>query len=358
MKKISKYLIVEFFKLLAICLSVFISIYLIIHFFSRVDDFMEAGVSNKVMLLYFLYRIPYILVQMLPPATLIAVIILFTVMKKNNEITALKASGININQLLQPLLFLSMFLSVGLFLTSEIVVPYTSTRSNQIWRTEVRKKYSHTFYGRNNIWYKSHNAIYWFGKLNPTGTVAHDVIIYYFSPGFRLVKRIDAQVALWHNNQWHLKDGIALEWKPGKGYVSTSFDKMTAVLPDPTQTFAQVERKPEELNYWQLKRFAERVQREGYDASRYLVDLNIKLAFPFIVVVMILVGFPISLKVNKGGGPVAVSIGVGLCFLYVLVLGVTRAVGFSGILPPFAAAWLANIVFSILGIYLISLVPR
>jgi len=358
MRKISRYLTLEFFKLLGICLSVFVSIYLIIHFFGRIDDLLEAGVSKRVMLSYFLYKIPYVVVQMLPPSTLIAIIILFTVMKRNNEITALKASGVNVAQLLQPLLFLSIFLSVALFLISEIVVPHTSSRCNEIWRKDVRKRHSRSFYGRNNIWYKSRNAIYWFGKLASSGTVAHDVTIYYFSRDFRLTKRIDAKVALWRNHQWHLRDGIVLELKPAEGYVSTDFKEMIVILPETPQTFAQVERKPEELNYWQLKRFAERVQREGYDANRYLVDLNIKLAFPFIIVVMVLIGFPISLKVNRGGGPVAVSIGVGLCFLYVFVLGVTRAVGFSGVLPPFLSAWLANIIFAVFGIYLISLVPR
>jgi len=358
MKKISRYLVVEFFKLLGICLSVFVSIYLIIHFFGRVDDFIEAGVSKTLMISYFIYKIPYILVQMLPPSTLISVIILFTVMKRNNEITALKACGINVNQLLQPLLFLSIFLSIALFLISETVVPFTSSRCNQIWRSEVRKRHSHSFYGRNNIWYRSKDAIYWFGKLSSTGTVAHDIVLYYFSRDFTLLKRIDAKMAVWRNHQWHLKDGIVLERKNGTGYVSTTFKEMAVSLPETPETFSQVERKPEELNYWQLKHFAERVQHEGYDANRYLVDLNIKLAFPFIVVVMMLLGFPISLKVNKGGAPMAVSIGVGLCFLYVLVLGVTRAVGFSGVLPPLGAAWLANIVFAILGVYLISLVPR
>ncbi len=358
MTKLTRYLVTEFFKLLGICLSVFISIYLIIHFFGRVDDFLEAGVTKTTMLAYFIYKIPYILVQMLPPATLIAVIILFTMMKKNNEITALKASGVNVSQLLQPLLFLSIFLSIALFIVSEVVVPFTSSRCNEIWRKDVRKRHSDTFYGRNNIWYKSSDAIYWFGKLNKSGTIAHDVVIYYFSQDFRLIKRIDARVALWHARGWHLRDGIVLELVPDKGYVSRAFDEMVALIPETPQTFAQVERKPEELNYWQLKRFADRVQHEGYDATRYLVDLNIKLAFPFIIVVMMLIGFPISLKIERGGGPVAVSIGVGLCFLYVLVLGVTRAVGFSGVLPPFLSAWLANIIFAVFGIYLVSRVPR
>ena len=358
MNSLSKYLFKEFFKLFGTALCIFVSIYLIIHFFGRVDDLLEAQVSKGIMLSYFLYKIPYIVVQMLPPSVLIAVVILLTMMKKNNEITALKASGINVNQLLQPLLFMSIFLSIGLFLLSEVVVPFTSSKSNEIWRSKVRKRHTQSFYGHSHIWYKSKNAIYWFQRFDSKGTVAREVSIYYFSPDFRLVRRIDAHMAVWKNGAWHLKDGVELRLEKGKGYVSRGFRKMTVSLPETPQTFAEVEREPEELNYWQLKRFAERVQEEGYDARRYLVDLNIKLAFPFIVVVMVLIGFPVSMKIERGGAPVAVSVGVGLCFLYVFVLGVTRAIGFSGVLPPFLSAWLANIIFSILGVYLITLVPR
>ncbi|RLB43995.1 MAG: LPS export ABC transporter permease LptG [Deltaproteobacteria bacterium] len=358
MSKLSRYLFCEFFKFFGICLCIFLSIYLIIHFFARIDDFLESGVPKEVMLSYFLFKIPYMLVQMLPPSVLIAVVILFTIMKNNNEITALKASGINVNQLLQPIVFMSVFLAALLFLLSEVVVPFTSSRCNDIWRTKVRKRRTQSFYGRSHIWYKSKNAIYWFGKFDSNGTIAHDVSIYYFSSDFRLVRRIDARLAVWKNGSWHLKDGVELKLKKGEGYVSKGFQQLTISLPETPQTFTQVERKPEELNYWQLRRFAERVQEEGYDATRYFVDLNIKLAFPFIVVVMVLIGFPISMKVEKGGGPMAVSLGVALCFLYVFLLGVTRAIGFSGLLPPFLSAWLANIVFAIFGIYLITLVPR
>ena len=48
----------------------------------------------------------------------------------------------------------------------------------------------------------------------------------------------------------------------------------------------------------------------------------------------------------------AVSIGIGLCFLYLLVMGIARTLGFAGIFPPVLSAWLANAVFLFLGIYL------
>jgi lipopolysaccharide export system permease protein len=106
------------------------------------------------------------------------------------------------------------------------------------------------------------------------------------------------------------------------------------------------------MSYWQLRRYAERVRVEGYDATEYLVDMNIKLALPFINLVMVFIGIPVALGLKKGGTPLAVSIGIGICFLYLTNLGFSRSLGLSGILPPILSAWAANVIFFFLGIYL------
>ena len=134
MRIFSKYLSKEFFKLLSFSLFALIAIYVMVHFFGKVDDLIEAQVPRGLILAYFAYLLPFIIVQMLPPAALIAIIIVLSIMKKNNEIMALKACGINMLEFLRPLFFLALLLSVGLFLFSEVVMPYSSSRANAIWR--------------------------------------------------------------------------------------------------------------------------------------------------------------------------------------------------------------------------------
>ena len=106
------------------------------------------------------------------------------------------------------------------------------------------------------------------------------------------------------------------------------------------------------MSYWQLKRYAERIRLEGYDATEYLVDMNIKLALPFINIVMVFIGIPIALGLKKGGTPLAVSLGIGVCFLYLANFGISRSLGLSGLLPPVLSAWSANVIFFFLGAYL------
>jgi len=124
------------------------------------------------------------------------------------------------------------------------------------------------------------------------------------------------------------------------------------------KSFGEENRDPEDMSYWQLKQYAQRVIAEGYENTEYVVYMNIKIAFPFIVLIMVLMGIPISLRLEKAGIPLAISAGVGLCFLYMLSLGLTRSLGISGILPPILSAWLTNLIFLFFGLYLMMKVER
>jgi lipopolysaccharide export system permease protein len=295
---------------------------------------------------------------MLPPAVLIAAIIMFSLMRKNNEITALKACGIKLFDFMSPLFFLGFLLSLGLFLFSESMVPYASSRANALWRVYVEKKSTGGSYGRDHIWYRSKNAIYWIARFDAKKKAMYRPTFYFFDPSFRLLKRIDGRMALWTGSTWEIRNGITLTAEKDGGYALGRFQKMYLKIPEKPKTFAKEERQPEEMGYWQLKRFAEKIRDEGYDASRYFVDLDIKLSFPFIVFIMVLLGAPIALLQKRGGTPVAIAWGVVACFLYLVILGISRSLGFAGILPPILAAWLANGIFFFLGSFLILRLDR
>jgi lipopolysaccharide export system permease protein len=114
-KILSKYLTKEFCKLLVLCQFVFLFIYLIIDFLQKIDNFINADVSKGLMVQYFLFKAPFVMVQMMPVATLIAIIIMFSLMKKTNEILAIKTCGLNIFKIAQPIIIASVFLGIALF---------------------------------------------------------------------------------------------------------------------------------------------------------------------------------------------------------------------------------------------------
>ena len=358
MRILSKYITKEFLRLLLLCQVIFLFIYLIVDFVQKIDNFIEAQVPMGTMLAYFVYKTPLVVVQMLPPATLISVIILFSLLKKRNELTPLKACGLDILKVAQPVVMTGIMVSIALFLFSEMVVPYTSSKFNEIWEVEVEKRDPTQFYGMNHIWYKGSGTIYWMRRFDYGNRTMEWPTFYFFDDSFNLVERIDGQKGVWDKGKWKIEEGIIQRATEEGTYQPTKFTDLYLKLEETPENFIRRERDPEEMSYWQLKRYAQTVRAEGYDNTKYLVDMQFKIAFPFIILIMVLMGTPISLKVEKGGVAFAIFIGMGICFLYLVTLGLTRSLGLSGILPPTLSAWLGNLIFLFLGIYLMMKVER
>lgn len=358
MNVLPKYISKEFIKLCIICMIIFVSLYLMIDFVQKIDNFIDANASKDIIIGYFLLKTPFIITQMIPVATLISVIILFSVMKRNNEIMALKACGIDILRLSQTVIILALFVSILSFLFSEFFVPYTSTRSNEIWDIEVEKQDPNRFYGSDQIWYRSDHSIYWIKHFDFEKKIMQKPTFYFFDEGFRLIKRIEGDRGVWVNSVWKIEKVLVHELQKDGGYELTKYNDLFLEIPETPDTFVRKIKKPEEMSFLQLKRYSERVQREGYDNTRYRVDMDTKLALPFICLALALFGIPIALDLKVGGIPLAISLGVGLSFLYMVIMSFSRYLGLSGILPPVLSAWIANAGFMLFGVYLILNMER
>jgi lipopolysaccharide export system permease protein len=359
MKVLTKYISKEFIKLQIFCQIIFIFLYLMIDFVMKIDNFIESNVASaNVIFSFFIYKIPSIMVQIIPVATLISVIILFRIMKNNREIMAIRACGISVSMLSQTVIIISLFISLFTFVFSETVVPYASSKSNEIWDIKVNKVDPGQFYGNDQIWFKSSDAIYWIKQFDSIKNIMEGPTLYFFDKDFKLIKRIEAKKGSWTDGKWRLEEGIIQEIQEDGEYKSTPFDQLSIDIPETPETFSKRMKDPEELTYSQLKEASETQKNEGYNNTGYLVGMGVKTALPFLSLILTLLGIPIALEMNTGGIPLAVAAGIGLSFIYMVILGVSRSLGLSGILPPFLAAWTADLLFIFAGIYLMMTVEQ
>ena len=358
MKTLSKYLVREFARFFFVFEAVFVFIYLVIDFLQKIDNFIEAEVSGSFVFLYFLYKTPFITVQMVPATIAITIIVMFSIMRKNREIIALKACGINLFKVSQILVFAGSVVGLTVFLISEIVVPFASSRSNLIWNQDVEKQDPGLFHGSDQIWYRGPDRIYWIREFDPKNQTMENPTLFFFDSAFRLIKRIEGKKGAWENGRWKLEDAIVQELDEKGSYRIEKKAELYLDLPERPESFSKGSKRPEEMGFWQLKHYADGVREEGYDNSKYLVDMHIKIAFPFICLVLVIMSIPVALELKWGGTPLAISVGIGICFLYVLTLGFSRSLGLMGAIPPVLSAWLANLVFSLAGVYLMMRVER
>ena len=354
MSLINKYLTKEILKYFCILLATVVGIFLAVDFFEKIDNFMEASLPFSIIIRYFYLKMPLIVARFTPVGILLAVIVVFGLMNKNNEIIALKSSGASIYYILRPVVSIGLFLSVLIFLLSELIVPITISKVNRIWNFEVKKK-SATISRGKNIWIKGDRSIYHITYYNPSNSNILGVTLNYFDDDFRLTRRVDAKKGVFKEGKWIFYEIIEQKLDKESNNYRVAFleerEESFLFLPEDIK---RVVKKSEEMNLLELLEYIKNIENEGYDASAYKVDMHTKLAFPFVCLIMCLVGTGVGGRGKiKESLAVSICFGIGIAFLFWIFYSFCLSLGYGEMLPPFVAAWSANFVFLCFGLYAI-----
>ena len=354
MKILDQYLVREFLRNLILITLCFISLFLIIDFFEKIRMFMSNQATFQQIAGHFLYRIPMIVSHILPASTLLTALMTYGYLYRHSEIVAMKANGISLYRASYPVLIIAASICVVVFFMSEWITPYTNERAEYIRLVEVQKRQSLGTFKQNQIWYRGQKGIYNFRLFDAKTNRLHGITIYYMGPEMTLSMRLDAEWGEWKEERWLLHNLLVTRFKAGEFPSLENIAEQVVDLPEKPDDFKIVQKDVETMGYFELKRYIGKLQSEGYDATRYLVDLHGKLAFPLVSIILAVIGISFSLRSERSGG-IAQGIGVGLFigFSYWLVFAFGMSLGRSGTLPPLIAAWLGNILFGAASVFLL-----
>jgi lipopolysaccharide export system permease protein len=353
MKILSRYLAREFILNFLLALAAFTTTYLIVEFFERVNAFMVNQAPLPLMAAYFLSKIPGIVYQISPPAVLLAAIKTLGQMSRHNEIIAMKAGGVALSQLARPILGTVLVICFVLLGISEFLMPQTNQNARALRDQIIHKKKSVVTFKQSQIWIHSFQAIYNIQLYDPEKNVLQGVTIFRFDPAFRLTERVDARSAHWEKGQWVFSDVSVTKFPPGGFPVRKMHPRLVLYLPEAPNDFRIAEKNPDEMNYRQLREYVQKVERDGYNARKYRTAMHASLSFPFVGMIMAMLGIPLALRKERGAG-IAVALGLSILvsFIYYGVFSFSLALGNAETLPPFVSAWLGNLIFALVGIYL------
>jgi len=231
---------------------------------------------------------------------------------------------------------------------------------------KIKKKIQKSFF-KNGIWYRSRDAVYSFDmieyprKILPSPLKRHStdqivingITISYLDKGFSLIKRIDAKSARWVDGKWLFSNGMINTLEPDGTFQTEIFTERIVPLPEVPSDFQVPEMNTEEMSFFELWRYAKKLGREGYDPTRYLTDMHAKISFSFFSLILAILAIPFSLKVGPRGGSIAIGIAfsMAIAFVYYLFMALSLAIGRTGTLPPFVAAWISNFLFGLVGLF-------
>jgi LPS export ABC transporter permease LptF/LPS export ABC transporter permease LptG len=358
---IDDYVLRDFFIYLGMILSSFVVLLLVFTLFELLGDILRNQTPFLVVAEYLLNVAPYLLYSVAPLIMLLAVLITFGLMNRANEITAIKATGTSIYRIVTPVLVAAAFLASGLFFADQFYLPHTNKRQEAL-HNQIKGKPAQTYLRPDRKWiFGQHNDIYYYQFFDPDRDQFANVTIFQIDPpSFSITQRVHADRAHWADNlnRWIFEQGWqrSLHGPAIAGFRTFDVSTFPEVSEVPAY-FKKEVKQYSEMNYEELRRYIHDLQQSGFDVVRLRVQLNKKLSFPLITLIMAVLAVPFSLSAAKKGAITGVAVAVGIAVVYTVVSRLFEAMGDLSQLPPALAAWSPDLIFALVGAYLILKIP-
>lgn len=351
MRLLSRYVCRYYLRLFWLGLAGCTALLLIAELFDHLDEFIERQVFVADVASYLGFKTIGVVFQVVPAAFLLASVVTFSVLNKNNEMTAMRASGVAPLRLAMPLFGLGVLGGLVFLGAQESLVPYANRVYRAIWSARISSQKIPTELGRFALgrhWYRRANRIWQVEHSQPLEGRLFGVAIYVLDASGGLRQRYEAAEAWWTADGWILRRGTQRSFRPDGGFdgAPQEFEQRRLVFPETPREIVARPRELDELNSREMLAYSRRLQRQGITARRYLTEFYGRFAYAAACVIMAGFGMALALGWNRSGGT-GRAIGLTLLwgFGYWAAHSIGMALGYNGHLPPLLAAWGTNVVF-------------
>lgn len=359
MRTLRNYILNEFLGPLLLSLAILTFAMLLGNLIKIVDLIINKGADIVSVGKLFMFLIPYLLTYTLPIACLSAVLLSLGRLTSDNEIVAIRSSGIHILRLILPLVTVGLIFSLGLTMFNDHLIPYTH--------------------------FASRKTLIEIGIKTPTATLEPGVFINSFERYILFVYRIEKNKLF--NIRIYEPQGDSNPTRtivakrgefislPEKGIVKLKLIDGTADEPDPSNpnnfyklNFKayfmtlnavnaqqdELRKKPKDMTLKELVFQIRTLKESGVDPRPLVAHLHERIALAFSCLVFILFGCPLALITRRREKSVNFALAFMIAGVYYLMLLGAEALSLQGYLNPEIAMWAPNIIFTLLGLILIS----
>jgi lipopolysaccharide export system permease protein len=355
---LDRYLLREFAGYLLLGLLGFIVIFIVVDVVEKIDVFLDHRAPLALLLEYYLNLAPDIVVKVLPVALLLATFLALGQLNKFGELTAMRAAGISLLRLLAPVFGVAVTCALVSLALGELVVPAATRARDEIYNVRIQHITSEGRTERADITYLGEGGRIWYARLYLIAEKRmHEVSLQEFRAG-ELWRRIDAAEATWQGGRWVFVSGYKRTFEHGHE-TAEPFQRMAVGgISERPEDFAKEDVQPDEMNFLELRRYVERLRASGARVANYLVDLHLKLAFPVICIVVVLIGGAMATRLRMQSAALGFGLSVAISFVYYGVMRAGQALGHNGALPPYVAAWMGDALFGAIGLVMMRQAQR
>lgn len=349
---LDRYLIGEMAAPFGFAIAAFTLFLLINTFFLAADYIINKSVPFVLVARYIVLQIPSFVYLILPFATLFGVLQGFGRLAGDNEMTAMRTSGISLSRIARPAIIMGVVLTLAAFGINEYIAPQSQHKSQTIFRQIAYHssqpiiapdQFVRTEDGRHSIFVAS---------VDPQSGLMRSVQIYSLNGSGYFPETLTAATARQRSGKLVLYDGVQTFYGPS-GLVTKQqhFNTLEFPLVDASLLF-EGPRGPFEMNSRELARQIKALRGSGEDTRQFEMTLQQKYAMPVACLISIIIALPLGVRFGKRGRGVAAMLALVVLLVYWLLMAATNALGKDGALPPFTAAWIPNIILGSAGLFM------
>jgi lipopolysaccharide export system permease protein len=354
MKLLDRYLMAQFAKNLALVICSLVAIYLLVDFFERLDNFLEAQKTIPLAVKYLLLKLPFMYVQLIPVCILLAGIITLGVLNHHFEFMALMASGISVIRIIRPLLVAAALFTLLTVAIGQWVLPATTAATNRIWYEEVNHQIPKGIIRDGRTYFRGAEGIFSFVRPNLGKNEFNNFSFAAYDAEHGLTTLLTAQSATWEDGNWLLTNGQQKERTDNGTFSVTIFKTLSRAFAEQPDEFFVPSYKIEELSYTKLLRQAMDSKVSNHES---LMEFHRRFSYIFLGIPLLLLGIPVLLSVHKNKGrdlALAIPVSCGMAFAAWGAWSASQSLAKTAILPPGIASWSVHLLTIALGCFLLK----
>jgi LPS export ABC transporter permease LptG len=342
-----------YLRVVALAFLALVGLFYISTFIDASDKLFKGTANGTMVMSLLVYRTPQFIYFVIPIAALLSVLVTFGLLSRTSELTVMKACGISLYRVALPIVALSLLFSAALFALDQEILARANRRATAL-DDQIRGRPPKTFNPLNRRWMIGHDgSIYHYGYFDPRHDVLTSLTVFRLVPGtWSLGSQTHAATAEFRSgwtgvNGWTQEftaSPAAPKWRP--------FTREPLALESP-EYFKTEDTDADLMTAAQLRRSVRELAATGANVIPQEIDLQRKLAFPFVTFVMTLLAVPFGVSTGRRGTLYGIGLGIVLALSYWFVMSIFVAIGKAGLLPPVLAAWTPNIIVSASAIYLL-----
>lgn len=360
MRILYKHITIEFLKIFSMTIATLVVLFLMVEMVEKVDDLMEQSVPFTTSLTYFALQVPFIISQITPIATLMSVLLCLSILNKNNELSVVKAAGIDLIRAFTPLFLIGALISLTVLLINEWINPLSVKKIHAIEASYMDDKVG-GFFGSKGLWLSEGHNIINVRSIDQTNGLISGLTIFVLNTDKQLTKKITASKVKWvsEDSSWIAETAQISRIRDNNVTFNTTEDNLKITGLSAPEKILKNEKHYKELNYTELKHHINELEAMNINSQKEQTELYAKLSFPLINFIMVLIAIPFALLgTRKAAIAEGIAISTVIGFSYWVVFGLTIGLGQKGLLSPIWAAFYPSILFLTIGGFLFTYLKR